>query len=32
VTILKWIARFWPYIFIAIALLGLAYRILAGRF
>jgi hypothetical protein len=32
VTILKWLARAWPYIFIAIALLGLAYRLWIGRF
>jgi hypothetical protein len=28
----KWLARAWPYIFIAIALLGLAYKLWAGHF
>jgi hypothetical protein len=32
VTALKWIARYWPYILIAICLIGLAYRIAVGRF
>jgi hypothetical protein len=31
-AILKWIARFWPYVLIVIAVIGLAYRIWAGLF
>ena len=31
-TVLKHFARLWPYIFVAVALFGLAYKIWAGEF
>jgi hypothetical protein len=30
VPVSKWIARYWPYIFIAFGLIGLVYRLLRG--
>ena len=29
---MTWIARFWPYIFIGVSVIGLVYLALTGRF